>query len=143
MKMNKILGILLFTVLYLPIICCGQDIDWKTTSNWKLYNIHNKAGFRYPVDSLTFFKSVRLDDSAMNRFLITSTIWPKEKTSLWMGLFVASFETSAKEIRKLIISSYGGFFYDPTSRRYYELPEADRISWYQFINDNAATLDSQ
>ncbi len=141
--MKKIFRLLLVLVLALPILCYGQEIDWKATSNWKLYNIHNKAGFRYPVDSLTFFKSVRLDDSAMNRFLITSAIWPKEKTSLWMGLFVASFETPAKETRKLIISSYGGFFFDPASRRYYELKEADRKAWYEFINDNAATLDSQ
>ena len=134
---------LLFLVLTLPILSHGQEIDWKTTSNWKLYNIHNKAGFRYPVDSLTFFKSVTLDDSAMNRFLIPSTIWPKEKTSLWMGLFVVSFETPSKETRKLIISSYGGFFYDPASKRYYELPAVQHAAWYQFLNDNAATLDSQ
>ncbi|MEO6547896.1 MAG: hypothetical protein ABIN94_07840 [Ferruginibacter sp.] len=141
--MNKILCILLFGVLTSPILCCGQEIDWKTTSNWKLYNIHNKAGFKYPVDSLTFFKSVRLDDASMASFLVPSSIWPKEKTSLWMGLFVASFETPGKEIRKIIISSYGGFFYDPAGKRYYELKEGDRNGWYQFINDNAAKLDAQ
>jgi len=141
--MNKLLYILLFTFFILPIYCCGQEIDWKATSNWKLYSIRNKAGFRYPVDSLAFFKSIRLDDSTMKGFLMSSTIWPKEKTSLWMGLFVVSFETPAKEIRKLVISSYGGFFYDPDSKRYYELPEIGRNAWYQFINDNAATLDTQ
>lgn len=130
-------------MLILPVFSYGQVIDWKATSNWKLYNIHNKAGFSYPVDSLTFFKNIKLDDAAMNRFLISSSIWPKEKTSLWMGLFVASFETPAKETRKLIISSYGGFFYDPASKRYYELPEPERTAWYEFINDYASTLDAQ
>jgi len=82
-----------------------------------------------------------MPDSIMKSFLSSASIWPKEKTSLWMGLFVASFETSGNETKKIIISSYGGFIFDPAEKRYYELPKEVRDDWYHFINDNAAMIN--
>ena len=133
--MKKLLYVLLLAPGISPVFCTAQEIEWKSTTHWKLYNIFDDAAFRYPVDSLSFFKSIPLDDSTMKRFLKPASIWPKDKTSLWMGLFTASFETADNKTRKLIISSYGGFFYDSAEKRYYELPMEIRKEWYQFIND--------
>ncbi len=131
----KSLFVQLLALSILPFFCTGQEIEWKNTKHWKLYNIFDNAAFRYPVDSLSFFKSLPLDDSTIKRFFSSATIWPKDKASLWMGLFTASFETGDSKTRKIIISTYGGFFYDSAEKRYYELPLELRKEWYLFIND--------
>lgn len=115
----------------------GQDTLWKHTSHWKLYDIHNKKGFTYSVDTLQYFKNVELDDNLMHGFLGKTILWPPEKYSMWMGLFIASYETKDKEMRKIVISSYGGFLYDALTKRYFEIPENDRAAWYQLIHNSA------
>lgn len=130
-------GLLIVTTTY------SQDTSWSKTYNWKLYDIHNKKGFTYPADSLNFFKSTVLDDKLVQSFLGKAITWPSNKTSLWMGLYVASFETPDKQLRKIIISSYGGFLYNPLSKKYYELPQAARQSWYEYLNESLDKLNAQ
>ena len=138
--MKTLIIFLWILTLLFSSVCYGQDINWIKTTHWKLYNIHDKAAFNYSVDTLQYFKNTPLDDSTMHHFLKPVSLWPVEKYSLWMGLFVASFETEDKRLQKIIISFYGGFFYDPLTKRYYELPEDERKAWYQYINDSAEKI---
>lgn len=122
--------------------CYPQDIDWSSTSHWKIYSIKSKASFGFPVDSLQFLKSDSLSDTVLLQFLSHARIWPTEKYSLWMGSFLLSFVTAEHKTQKLIVSSYGGFFYDPSGKRYYELPDADRESWFAYLNDAAEKISN-
>jgi hypothetical protein len=49
-----------------------------------------------------------------------------------MGGYLASCRVERK-LRKVLISSYGGFFYDPEAGKYYELPEAMVRDWNGFL----------
>ena len=112
----------------------GQSTDWQKTSDWKLYSIHRGGSLQYPVDSLQHFKSVALNPDSMQFFLQKMSVWPKEKTALWMGAFIASYK-SGNEMHKLDISTYGGFIFDESSKQYFELPERYRTAWLDFLND--------
>ena len=113
----------------------AQEINWKNTRNWKLYNIYNQAGARYSLDTLQHFKSTVLNSDTMQSFLDGVTAWPPEKYSMWMGLFIVTCETEDKKPRKIIVSTYGGFFYDQITKRYYQIEPALASQWLEFLND--------
>jgi len=122
---------LLFSFVSLRIY--AQVIDWQKTTDWELYKIHRSGSLQYPVDSLKHFNSFPLNEDSMHYFLKKMVAWPKEKTTVWMGAFIASYKTS-NEMRKVDISTYGGFIFDEYSRQYFELPERYRASWLDFLN---------
>src|SRR5450432_2827145 len=102
---SMLLKVLLSNLLW-PQFCFAQESIWKNTEHWKLYNIHSKKAFNYNTDTLQNFKSIALDDSLMHQFLSQSSVWPAKEYSLWMGLFVLSFETDKKQLRKIVISTF-------------------------------------
>lgn len=118
----------------------AQEINWKNAKNWKLYDIHGQAGMRYTLDTLKYFKSILLDKDTMQMFCNQITAWPKEDYSVWMGLYVATCETEEKKLRKIVISTYGGFFYDPESKRYYQVPTDMTSDWLEFFNDSSKRI---
>ncbi|HTQ65780.1 MAG TPA: hypothetical protein VMI12_13345 [Puia sp.] len=69
------------------------------------------------------------------------SIWPKEKTSVWMGLYVATYSDEKKNIRKIDISVYGGFFWDENSKSYYEVEDLLKSNWADFWHDSASKFD--
>lgn len=113
----------------------AQEINWKNTKNWKLYDIHSQVGARYSLDTLRHFRNMELNSDTMQTFLSSVAAWPVDKSSMWMGLFVATCETEDKKPRKIIISTYGGFFYDQTTRRYYQVDPDRTTEWLEFLND--------
>ena len=121
--------------------CFSQDINWKETKNWRLYDIHQSNAFDYKLDTLKNFESIALDQDTMQNFLSDVVKWPKDKTSLWMGLYVATCEFPNRKIRKIDISVYGGFFYDEMTRTYYQLPLATRNDWLEYLSVNSAKID--
>ena len=132
--MKQLIFLISFTLT--TFFCRSQTIDWSTTRNWKIYALNTKAAYSYPVDTLSNFKNVRMNDSAVISFLTKSVIWPKGKGATWMGLYISSYEAADKKLRKIVISSYGGFLFEQDSRRYYELPENLRQSWNDFLINN-------
>ena len=118
----------------------AQEINWKHVRNWKLYDIHNQAGMRYPLDTLQHFKSLYLNKDTMQTFCDNIIAWPKEEYSMWMGLYVATCETEDQKVRKIVISTYGGFFYDPEARRYYQVPAEMTKQWLEFLNDSSKRI---
>lgn len=89
-----------------------QNINWKYATNWRLYNIRESAAFNFTLDTLKKFKSIPLNLNMMRTFLEKTEQWPKEKYSMWSGLYVATCELPNAGTRKIEISVYGGFFYD-------------------------------
>lgn len=140
MKHTSLLLILL--ILVGIEVCYGQEENWKNSKNWKLYNIINKAGFTYTLDTLVSFQSTDLSNQTMHTFMNDISEWPKEKYSLWMGLYIATCELEDGKPRKIIISNYGGFFYDQLTKRYYELPTELKDQWLEFLNDNMKKMST-
>jgi len=130
----------LFISIFFLTKCFSQNIDWKVAKNWKLYDIRNGSAFNYSIDTLKHFKSIHLDLDTMRIFLSDVVEWPRNKSSLWMGLYVTTCELPGKEVRKIEISVYGGFFYDDLTKTYYQLPLAVRNSWLEYFSDNSRRL---
>ena len=119
-----------------------SQIDWGKTTSWKLYDLNGRKGFSIQVDSLSNFRSTKLNDDSVHNFLRSISQWPKEKTAVWMGYFVATCKTPDNNIHKIDISMYGGFFFDETTHLYYELPEQVRDEWMKYINVKYETIEN-
>jgi len=118
----------------------AQEIDWNKTTHWTLYDLKEKKPFGIPIDSLRQLAAMPLPDDTMHFFLQFATAWPKEKSSIWMGEFLASY--NAKECtRKIIISTYGGFFYDERDKRYYQLSEPVRKKWMDWLDEKMNAMN--
>ena len=121
----------------------AQVINWDATKKWKIYDIDEMKGFQYSADTLRNFKSIELGDSKALEFLKAMKVLPKDHSYVWMGLYVATYEDSKLNVRKIVFSTYGGFIYDPVTKLYYELPENYRRDWIDFLADKAAELTAQ
>ena len=117
-----------------------QDIKWKEAKNWQLYNLHSSKAFKLPIDSLNQFGSLKLNGDTMQSFSREIQPWAKSESAVWMGLFVVTYETTDGTKRKVVISNYGGFLYDPLTRQYYELSEDLRVQWYEWLNAKSRHL---
>ncbi|MEO9210146.1 MAG: hypothetical protein ABI208_03560 [Ginsengibacter sp.] len=120
--------------------CLSQSINWKDAKNWKLYSVRDGSAFRYSIDTLKNFESIDLDYDVMQSFLSNVIEWPKDKFSLWMGLYVVTCELPTKEVRKIEISVYGGFFYDEKTKTYFQLPESIKNDWLEYFSINSDNL---
>lgn len=120
--------------------CFSQQINWKETKNWRLYNIREFAVFDYSLDTLKQFASIALNNDTMQSFLSNSEKLPKDEYSVWMGLYFATCEFPEGKVRKIEISVFGGFFYDETTKTYYLLPSSVRNHWIDYIAINFKKL---
>lgn len=128
--------IVLILFFQVPIYSKGQQIDWSKTQHWRIYALNNQEAYYYSADTLPNIKSVPMDDSTVISFLSKGVLWPKGKRGTWMGLFIASYETVDRQLKKVVISSYGGFLFESASCRYYELPKEIRGRWNDFVNQH-------
>lgn len=120
--------------------CSSQEINWKNSRNWKIYDIYGQAAIRSTLDTLPHFLSLTLNQDTMQTFLHDVTIWPKEKSSLWMGSYVVTCETDDNKPRKILVSTYAGFFYDQVTRRYYQVPAELVDEWLDFLNNTCKRM---
>lgn len=132
--------IVLFIYILFANKCFSQNINWKDAKNWRLYDLRSGSAFNYSLDTLKKFRSIDLDPDTMHIFLSEVIEWPKSKTSLWMGLYVATCELPEREIRKIEISVYGGFFYDDLTKTYFQLPSSDRDDWLDYFSAMSGKL---
>jgi hypothetical protein len=103
-------------------------------TNWKLYtNPNSKLAFSYPKDSLTKLKNSKLNDDKMQSFLTTVKAIPKERIPVWMGYYVASCEKKEGATQIIVISTYGGFFYDEDLNQYFEISADVRMDWLNYL----------
>ena|SRR5580692_57866 len=134
------LGFLLPLLLTNVALC--QSVDWKSANHWQLYSIHSHGALNYSLDSLKKFKNVDLNSDSMQSFLRNAEPLPDENTPLWMGYYLTTCQFGNATIRKVIISSYGGFFYDETSKKYYEIPIDIRTQWLNYISEKYTSIST-
>ena len=121
----------------------AQGIDWKSTTNWRIYYTNDKAALNYPIEKLMSFKNALLKNDRMEYFLADVSLISVEKTPVWMGFYIATCQMKDSSIRKICISTYGGFFFDVTEKKYYELPLNLRKDWLDYFADSEAALQSK
>ena len=131
--------ILLFGARFWTNLLTGQ-VNWRSTNDWKLYKVPNSILFRAAPDSLASFKAYSLNRDSILKFFDQATILSKETPAqAWMGGFLATFQYEGK-IRKLLLSSYGAYVWDPQDKRYYQLPLDRKDEWWSYINGCASAL---
>ena len=82
----------------------GQQLDWSQTKDWTIYDVHDDNAFSYSLDTLLHIKSTPLSDSIMHRYLKGDTAWPRDKSTLWMGLYVTTCRFTDGSTHKVDIS---------------------------------------
>jgi hypothetical protein len=118
----------------------GQNpINWQQASHWRLYKIKGSLQFSISADSLNLFKNYQLRSDSMAYFLHSADPLPADARPTWMGGAVASCLYDGK-IRKILISSYGGFFYDQISDTFFQLPGQMKDDWRKYINGCLSAL---
>jgi hypothetical protein len=116
--------------------CKAQQASWSDTKNWKVYVSAGPAVFTIPADSLSLKKSNSLNDDSVQFYLKSVQPLPKDREPTWMGAWLGSYETSDGKLRKIEIGTYGGYFYDVSSDRYFSLPRPLIRPWQKFIAKN-------
>jgi hypothetical protein len=116
-----------------------SPINWQQTSHWRLYKIKGSQQFSISADSLSLFKNYQLRSDSMVYFLHAADPKPADARPTWMGGAVATCLYDGK-IRKILISSYGGFFYDQTSDTFFQLPGQMKDEWMGYINGCLSAL---
>ncbi|MEO5894064.1 MAG: hypothetical protein ABIQ31_27655 [Ferruginibacter sp.] len=132
--------IVFLVVLVLTVKLNAQNIDWKNATNWQLYNTREIAAFDFTLATLKEFRSIPLNLDTMQAFLEKTEQWPKEKYSMWSGLYVVTCELPNAGTRNIEISVYGGFFYDDKTKRYYQLPLEIRNDWLEYLSNKSSTF---
>ena len=127
--------------IVLPIKNRPFSIDWADTKEWRLYYIHSKRGFAFPIDTLRNFKSVSLNEDSMKTFLQTVTKVPVERTPVWMGYYVSSCQLPDGTPIKIEISQYGRFFYEERGKTYYQLTEQKQAEWLSYLTAKWKSLE--
>jgi hypothetical protein len=111
----------------------NAQINWKETSDWKIYNPGRLNIFTLPIDSLAFLRSRSLQGDSVRQLLDSVKSLPRAIRPAWMGGFLITYVFHG-EVRKLEISSYGGFFYDQGSKTYFQLPAEKKDRWFTYLN---------
>jgi hypothetical protein len=129
---------LIFPLIFAALNLVAQT-EWSKSSNWKIYKVPGPAVFKIPIDSLRRTNSRPLQKDSLMSYLGTCTILPDSIHPLWMGGWVATYESSGK-MHKIQISAYGGFFYDQSAARYYQIPVALKDDWMTYIKQIISLL---
>ena len=125
----------------LPIQNRSLSINWADTKEWRLYYIHSKRGFAFPMDTLKNFKSLSLNEDSMKTFLQTVTKIPVERTPVWMGYYVSSCRLPDGTLIKIEISQYGRFFYEERGKIYYQLTDQMQGDWLSYLTAKWKSLE--
>jgi hypothetical protein len=120
-------------------LCHAQGPEWQKATNWTLYNTGGDKYYKVNADSLSRYPHRLLNADSMREFLTHVVLMPPDNPPISMGAFVASCIIDGKQ-RKIDISRYGGFFYDETGEKYYELPKALQKDWLTYFRSCASAL---
>lgn len=131
-------SVLLFITI-LMLNSSSHQIRWENAKDWKLYKMPSHIGLRISIDSLSGYKNILLGSNRMQTFL-KSLQEVKNINPVWTGLYVASCELDNKR-RKILFSRYGGFFFDESSKSYYQIAENLRQDWINFLNESSKAID--
>ena len=112
-----------------------SQVIWKETKDWKIYNINSRSMIKIGLDSLSKLKSYPLNPDSVQSFIGSANKIPKDSTPLaWMGGALATCTYQGK-IRKVQISSYGGWLFDQETKSYFEVPKDQAAEWYSYVSN--------
>jgi len=120
----------------------AQNENWREAKVWRIYAIRSRDAFTCSVDTLSLVPSLSLSVDSMKRLLANAVPMAEAKTPVWMGSYVSTCLFTNGTLKKIVISTYGGFFYDEMERKYYQLPPDLRAEWLNYLSDCAANLRS-
>lgn len=122
-------------------VTVAQTPSWNQTTKWTLYNTNSTKFYKISADSLSNYPNRLLNTDSMQLFLLHVTALQSDKPPIWMGAFVTSCMVDGK-LRKIDISRYGGFFFDETDRKFYEVSESVQKDWLNYLVACASALAS-
>jgi hypothetical protein len=131
---------LILALLVLTTTLTEAQVNWKETSDWKIYNPGRLNIFTIPLDSLAYLRSRALAGDSVRQFLDSIKALPGTVRPAWMGGSLVSCLFHG-EVRKIEVSSYGGFFYDQGSKTYFQLPAEKKDEWFTYLNGCLSTIE--
>jgi hypothetical protein len=133
----------LATLTVLVLTSCKTKTDWTQLTSFRIYDYKT---FPQDKDIRTFsdsdiqqmnFIETNLDE-AKNIF---SKAKPHDgKTYLWKGHHFTTATFSNGQTRRIKVSSYGGFFMDLTTNKYYDFQGDTRTEWENFWHSHYSSL---
>lgn len=136
--MKTILSISIFLIQF----TAHSQIEWKKTSNWRLYSIGGNNLFRYSLDTLNKLNNCPLNIDSIQYYLKYVEVIHPNGLLAWMGGYVVTYQFE-HQIRKIDISNYGGFFYEEQTKSYYQLPKDKVLPWLSYFGDQFYDLVTQ
>jgi len=127
-------------MLILTTTLAGAQVSWKETTDWKIYNPGRLNIFTVPIDSLVYLRSRNLPTDSVRQFLDSVKALPSSVRPAWMGGFLATYIFHG-DLRKIEVSSYGGFFYDQRSKIYFQLPAEKKDEWFSYLNNCLSAIE--
>ena len=117
----------------------GQVLKPSEAKHWRMYDEPPRTN-QFSLDSVVRYRSIPLSDVTVSNFLSNVDVWPKDKWSTWQGYYLctAEFPDSGKVV--LLVSRYGGFFYDIKHKQYYSVSEGVQADWLEYFNEQQAEL---
>jgi hypothetical protein len=131
--------ILLISSLLISVLTSSCQVHWDNTTDWKLYRYQGNELFSISLDSLHSFQNITLAKDSMNNYLSGVTIKHPKAATRWMGGYIATCQSGGAS-RKVVISNYGGFFYDQKAGAYYQLPTEKIDDWLSFLQTSYMTM---
>ena len=95
----------------------------------------DENAFEYRLDTLKNFTYASLNGDTMQSYLDGLSEMPAGGPHVWMGAYIATYETSGGEY-KVEISYYGGVIYDESTRKHYQIRENKIKDWLSFIRNS-------
>lgn len=129
-------------VFPIAITSSAQAPAWQQSSQWTLYNVRGAKFYKVAPDSLDNYNHRHLNDDSMRAFLSGSSTLPADNPPMWMGAFVASCIIDNQR-HKIDISSYGGFFFDETDKKYYSVTQKNQKDWLNYLAGCAGSIPLQ
>ena len=120
-------------MILIEIFLSPGEVPWNKTSDWKLYQIQGHGVFNYSIDTLKSFKSLPLDADSIKSYLNTAQIMKHDGSVAWMGGYVATCKLDGAT-RKIEISNYGGFFYDESTKAFYQVQKEKAGAWWAYFH---------
>ena len=134
--------ILIIGMVLFGLSATGQSVDWQKASEWTLYAVHGKDMWQLSVDSLGQFRHVAMSGDSARYLLTNVTTLDDTKVQVWMGGFVVSCRLDRQK-RKLLVSSYNGFFYDGGSKHWYRVTADRQQEWQDYLTNLAVAADNK
>jgi hypothetical protein len=120
-------------------VCAAQEQTWANAIDWTIYDVKGAKFYKLPVDTLSQLPHQKLDNGMIKGFLVGATPLSPHETPAWMGAYVASY-IYQKQMHKVDISTYNGFFYDESSQTFYQIEAEKQKGWHEYLAKSMNSL---